>query len=79
MKMFKTMNKGGGKKKRKEKKELKKGTKKGLPNNLQEIYLFFTYIILFCYFISWSSCYKQRKHIYSLSYTEHQSSAVCEK
>lgn len=49
--MFKTMNKGKKTTKRKEKKELKKGKKKGLPNNLKEIYLFFMYIILFCYFI----------------------------
>lgn len=53
--MFKIMNKGGKKKTKqktkKEKKEFNKGTKKGLPNDLKEIYLLFIYIILLCYFI----------------------------
>lgn len=53
--MFKIMNKGGKKKPKqktkKEKKEFNKGTKKGLPNDLKEIYLLFIYIILLCYFI----------------------------
>lgn len=51
MKMFKTMNKEKNPTKIKEKEELKKGTKKGLPNNLKEIYLIYTYVYSVWFFI----------------------------
>lgn len=69
--MFKTMNK---QKKEKEKKELKKGTKKCLPSNAEEIYLF--YVSNFVPLEDDKGV--RKKHIF-MSYTEHHSSAVCEK